>query len=106
MEILIVGLGSLGGAFVQKLVEGFPFTNFHLVDHDRVEEGNIGRHPFFSSADVGLFKTDVISNYYRDRTEFTFISHPMRIEQVPTDFFNKFSVIIATVDSLVHPEMA
>jgi molybdopterin/thiamine biosynthesis adenylyltransferase len=98
MEILVVGCGSLGGAFIQKLVEEFPDSSFYLVDHDKVETGNIERHPHFTFADVGLFKTDVISSYYRDRIKFTSLPH--RIEQVRLDFFTRFQIIILTVDSL------
>jgi NEDD8-activating enzyme E1 len=100
MEILAVGLGSLGGEIIRNLVENFPFSSLHLVDHDRVEERNIGKHPFFTISDIGRFKTDVISDYYRNKIEFTLISHPIRIEQVPLNFFGKFSIIIAAVDSL------
>jgi molybdopterin/thiamine biosynthesis adenylyltransferase len=100
MEILAVGLGSLGAAFIRNLVENFHFSSLHLVDHDRVEERNIEKHPFFTIADIGRFKTDVISDYYRNKTKFTLISHPLRIEQVPLNFFARFSIIIAAIDSL------
>jgi hypothetical protein len=54
-QVLVIGLGSGESPVVQYLVQS-GVMHFDLMDHDRLEVGNISRH-ILTLADVGRYKT-------------------------------------------------
>lgn len=61
-DIMVVGCGGTGGFVAEglcRLMIGTDMT-LTLVDHDRVEESNLGRQNFFAS-DLGRFKAEVMA---------------------------------------------
>lgn len=92
----IVGLGSLGGEFLIELVGEYYNSFFHLVDMDKVEKVNIGRHPLFEESDIGLYKTDVIAKKYSNMK-----SYPICVEKIDMSFFSNISLLVCAVDSLI-----
>lgn len=66
-----------------------------MVDMDRVEAANIGRHPIFTQEDTGKFKAHVMAQ----KNEFV-VAHNQRIEEMLISFFRHFHLIICAVDSI------
>lgn len=54
-KILVVGAGGIGSSFLYPLVKTIPFKKVILVDHDTVEEHNIGTQ-WFSYKYIGETK--------------------------------------------------
>ena len=74
-SVAIVGLGS-GGSFIARELAKNGVGRFILVDHDRLEVGNICRHECGLS-DVGRLKVNAVGDLIRDR-------HPQAIiEAIP-----------------------
>lgn len=75
-HIMVVGCGGTGGFVAEgicRLIAGSERRLF-LIDHDRVEERNIGRQNFFRS-DIGRFKSKVLAERlakrYNHRIEYS-----------------------------------
>jgi len=60
--IMVVGCGGTGGFVAEGLCRLLIGTHYRitLVDHDRVEEHNLGRQNFFRQ-DLGKFKAEVLA---------------------------------------------
>lgn len=61
--ILLVGCGGTGGFVAEglcRLLVGDRDRRLYLVDHDRVEESNLGRQNFYRE-DLGRFKSQVLA---------------------------------------------
>ena len=54
-KILIIGMGGLGCPLLTYLSSS-GVCNIGLVDHDRVEIGNLNRQILFNTTDVGKYK--------------------------------------------------
>jgi molybdopterin/thiamine biosynthesis adenylyltransferase len=63
--VLIVGLGSGGSTIAVELAKS-GVANFILVDHDRLEVGNVVRH-VCGLTDLGRFKTKAVSDCILDK---------------------------------------
>jgi len=66
--VFVVGLGS-GGSFVTDESTKSGVTDFIIMDHDRVEVGNVMRHVARLS-DVGRFKTKVLAELIREKNPY------------------------------------
>jgi PRTRC genetic system ThiF family protein len=59
--VMLVGCGGTGGFLAEGLCRLLPKEyRLALVDHDRVEESNLGRQNFYSQ-DLGRFKAQVLA---------------------------------------------
>ena len=56
--ILVAGLGGVGGTALEALART-GFTNFILIDFDKVDESNLNRQILYTRNDVGKEKTEV-----------------------------------------------
>ena len=54
-KVLIVGMGGLGCPLLTYLAAA-GVKNIGIIDHDKVELGNLNRQTLFSFADIGKFK--------------------------------------------------
>jgi len=61
-DIMVVGCGGTGGFVAEGLCRLIRGTRYwlRLVDHDRVEERNLGRQNFYR-ADLGRFKAEALA---------------------------------------------
>ena len=62
-EITVVGCGGTGGFVAEGLCRLFGSGDGHLllIDHDRVEDHNLGRQNFYPG-DVGKFKSEALAS--------------------------------------------
>ncbi|MFC4653247.1 ThiF family adenylyltransferase [Lactococcus nasutitermitis] len=68
-KILIIGCGTVGSGVVQSLVK-MGFTNFCLIDFDKVEMKNVIAQTIFENKDVGKEKVEVIKGYIEQHSLF------------------------------------
>jgi len=61
INVLVVGLGGVGGYAFEALVRS-GITNITIVDGDIIEESNINRQIISSSKNIGLTKVEVAKN--------------------------------------------
>jgi hypothetical protein len=59
--VTVLGCGGIGG-LVAGLLAGAGVQTLTLIDGDRVEMSNLNRQLFFTRADVGRFKVDVLTD--------------------------------------------
>lgn len=59
--IIIIGCGGIGTVVLDNLIR-CGFTNFVLVDNDKIEKSNLNRQLFFTLKDVGSLKTNTLKN--------------------------------------------
>ena len=56
-KVLIIGIGGLGCPLLTYLAASGVGT-IGIIDHDKVEVGNLSRQTLFTTSDVGKFKVD------------------------------------------------
>ena len=56
-KILIIGMGGLGCPLLTNLAAA-GVSNIGIVDHDKVELGNLSRQTLFGTSDIGKFKVN------------------------------------------------
>ena len=70
-RVLIIGLGSGGSAIAVGLAQS-GIMNFDMVDHDRLEVGNVARHAAGIS-DVGRLKVEVMKDLIRQKNPYALV---------------------------------
>ena len=60
LHIVVVGLGGLGGYFVNHLIR-LGVLNMTLIDYDYFSESNLNRQLFSNTQNIGEYKVDVIA---------------------------------------------
>jgi len=61
VNVLVVGLGGVGGYAFEALVRS-GITNISIIDGDKVEESNLNRQIISSKKNIGLPKVEVAKN--------------------------------------------
>ena len=56
-KVLIIGVGGLGCPLLSYLASS-GISNIGIVDHDKIELGNLNRQILFNSSDLGKFKVN------------------------------------------------
>jgi molybdopterin/thiamine biosynthesis adenylyltransferase len=78
-EVAILGVGS-GGSFIALELAKAGVGRFTLIDHDRVEVGNVSRHAC-GLRDVGRLKVNAIAEMIADRNPSARVNAlPLRID--------------------------
>lgn len=57
LNILLVGIGGVGGYTFESLVRS-GVNNITIIDYDRIDSSNLNRQIITNSSNIGLFKTD------------------------------------------------
>ena len=77
--VLIIGLGSGGSSQAIELVKA-GVGNFILIDHDRLEVGNVVRH-LCGLSDLGRYKTKAVRDLILDKNPFANVeTHEFRCD--------------------------
>ena len=56
-KVLIIGVGGLGCPLLSYLASS-GISNIGIVDHDKIELGNLNRQILFNSSDLGKYKVN------------------------------------------------
>ncbi len=81
-NILLLGLGG-GGSNVLALLAGLGPSSITIVDHDVVEEGNLGRQLLYRESDIGRPKASAAADALAQmNSEVVIIPHRKRITSV------------------------
>ena len=56
-KVLIIGMGGLGCPLLTYLASS-GINNIGIVDHDKIELGNLNRQILFNSSDLGKYKVN------------------------------------------------
>ena len=101
-KVFVPGLGS-GGSYVTSEATKSGVTDFIIMDHDRVEVGNVMRHVARLS-DVGRFKTKVLAELIREKNPYANVRTLEKkvswdnIEEV-REFINQAAVVLCCTDN-------
>lgn len=115
ISIICVGAGGTASRFIrdfaglmyQSALVGFKPIKFTIIDHDIVEEKNVGKQAFHPS-DVGLYKAEVLSERYSSYGNFKIGYDITKVEDANT-LYKRFMkdakegylpVLIGCVDNL------
>lgn len=100
LTVLIVGLGGLGGNFVNNLVR-LGVKKIFLVDFDSFEEQNLNRQLFSNIENVAKNKVDVITKeLMRINVNCIIESAISRIQELPLEKLKDVDYIIDAVDNI------
>lgn len=96
-KVMIIGLGSGGSPIVLELVKS-SVQRFVLIDHDRLEVGNIVRH-VCGLSDLGRYKTKAVRDLILDKNPFAQVE---TFElQLSWEYKDKFEQLIQDVDLII-----
>jgi molybdopterin/thiamine biosynthesis adenylyltransferase len=100
-EVFLAGLGS-GGAQIAGELAKLGVGRLTLVDHDRLEVGNIGRH-LLGLSQVGRYKVDAMVDAIRDKNPFVRVRRSRsKISRETIDeirvFVQQADVVICAID--------
>lgn len=100
-KVLIVGCGGLGSPIAVYLATS-GVGEIHLVDFDTVDITNLHRQVFYTLADVGKPKTEVLAKCIKERAPFTkvgFTNEPINKKNV-LNLIENYDIIVDGTDSL------
>ncbi len=63
VRVAVVGCGAIGSPLIMQLLAEPVIQEIRVIDPDRVELSNLPRQPWFTLADIGKFKTEVMTDY-------------------------------------------
>ena len=100
-SVLVVGCGGLGSPIAVYLAAS-GIGKIHLVDFDTVDITNLHRQVFYSLDDVGKSKSEVLSNFIKNRAPFTNVTYtkkPVTKENV-FELISDVDIVVDGTDSL------
>eukprot|EP01117_Protostelium_nocturnum_P006721 TRINITY_DN2418_c0_g1_i4.p1 TRINITY_DN2418_c0_g1~~TRINITY_DN2418_c0_g1_i4.p1 ORF type:complete len:432 (-),score=158.97 TRINITY_DN2418_c0_g1_i4:199-1494(-) len=99
-KVLVIGAGGLGCELLKNLAY-VGFRNIEVIDMDTIDYSNLNRQFLFRKTDVGSPKSVTAANFINKRFPgVNVIPHFGRIEEKDDDFYRKFKIIIAGLDSI------
>jgi len=81
MNIVILGLGSLGSNLLMQLVQKYPRATFTGIDFDKVEERNLATQQYLIPH-VGMKKVDAMSILIGMKGKTTFFPRNQKIDKL------------------------
>ena len=95
----IIGLGGLGCPLAQYLSTS-GIGKITLIDNDRVEETNLQRQILYTSADIGLYKTDIARKRLETMNpDLNVDSHNVRFSSESINLVKDVDIIIDATDN-------
>lgn len=101
-NILIVGIGGVGGYTLETLIRS-GIHNITIVDNDVIDETNINRQIIATVSNIGEYKVDVFYKRIKEINEnvnVTKVKEFITKENIETLFNNKYDYIIDTCDTI------
>lgn len=102
-RVLVLGAGGVGCELLKNLVLSDLAHDIVVIDMDTIELSNLNRQFMYQIPDIGRPKADVAVEWvtkrfphYEDRIN----GLRMRIEQLPSEFYSSFHVVISCLDSV------
>ena len=98
-HVVIIGLGGLGCPLAQYLSTS-GIGKITLIDNDRVEETNLQRQILYTSADIGLYKTDIARKRLETMNpDLNLDSHNVRFSSESISLVKDVDIIIDATDN-------
>jgi adenylyltransferase/sulfurtransferase len=98
-HVAIIGLGGLGCPLAQYLSTS-GIGKITLIDNDRVEETNLQRQILYTSADIGLYKTDIARKRLETMNpDLNLDSHNVRFSSESISLVKDVDIIIDATDN-------
>lgn len=98
-QLVIVGLGGLGGHIANNMVR-LGIEHFTLIDFDNFDHSNLNRQLFSNHFTLGSSKVQVIRDeLLKINPNCTIITHPTNVEKLDDRIFKNANYIIDAVDS-------
>ena len=98
-HVAIIGLGGLGCPLAQYLSTS-GIGKITLIDNDRVEETNLQRQILYTSADIGLYKTDIARKRLETMNpDLNLDSHNARFSSESINLVKDVDIIIDATDN-------
>ena len=98
-HVAIIGLGGLGCPLAQYLSTS-GIAKITLIDNDRVEETNLQRQILYTSADIGLYKTDIARKRLETMNpDLNVDSHNARFSSESINLVKDVDIIIDATDN-------
>ena len=99
-RVLVVGAGALGNEVVKNLLQ-LGVVKITLVDYDEIVPANLNRCVFFSEADVGKKKAEVVAREARRLEPAAEIAvMDKHVEHLPEDEFSKYNCAFGCLDNI------
>jgi len=77
------------------------FNELHVIDLDTIDLTNLNRQFLFRLGDVGRGKAETAAAFIMNRVKSVkVIPYNKRIQELPREFYQQFSVIVAGLDNV------
>lgn len=98
-RVLVVGAGAIGNEVVKNLgLVGVG--HIEICDMDEIEHSNLARCVFFSEADEGQNKAEVLARSVQElNKDVVALGHPIPVQRLGIGYLREFDIVIGALDN-------
>jgi adenylyltransferase/sulfurtransferase len=98
-RVLVVGAGAIGNEVVKNLgLVGVG--HIEICDMDEIEHSNLARCLFFSEADEGQNKAEVLARSVQElNKDVVAVGHPIPVQRLGIGYLRDFDIVIGALDN-------
>jgi molybdopterin/thiamine biosynthesis adenylyltransferase len=98
-RVLVVGAGAIGNEVVKNLgLVGVG--HIEICDMDEIEHSNLARCVFFSEADEGQNKAEVLARSVQElNKDVVAVGHPIPVQRLGIGYLRDFDIVIGALDN-------